>query len=91
MLLCLGRRCGLEPCNTITAYSFEERMKTRQLIPERPSPDTSGTLLSAVIKEVCGTGEEAAGCWEIDARNGFPDDMLGVKSNALFYVHGRGS
>jgi hypothetical protein len=90
MLLCFWRRV-LEPCNTVTAYSFIERMKTRQLIPERPSSDTSGTLLSAVIKDVCGTGEEAAGLCGTDARNGFPDDMLKVKSNALFYVHGRGS
>jgi hypothetical protein len=25
----------------------------------------------------------------MDARKGFPDDMLEVKRNALFYVHGR--
>ena len=32
MFLCLERRRTgvLEPCNTITAYSFEERMKARQ-------------------------------------------------------------
>jgi hypothetical protein len=93
MFLCLERRRNgtLEPCNTITACSSEKRKKTRQGIPERPSSGTPGTLLSAVIKEVCGTGDEAAGLYERDARNGFPDDMLGVKNNALFYVHGRSS
>jgi hypothetical protein len=63
MLLCLERQRNgaLGFCNTITAYSFEERMKSRQDIPKRPSSDTSGTLSSAEIKEVCGTGEGAAG------------------------------
>lgn len=90
MFLCLlRRRTGtLEPCNTITAYSFfgvRMKFKAGKVIPERPP--SSDTLLSAVIKEVCGTD---AGLCEGDARNGFPDDMLRVKSNALFYVHGRG-
>jgi hypothetical protein len=64
-------------------------MKSRQVIPKRPSSDTSGTLLSLVMKDVCGTGDEAVGKCGMDARKGFPDDMLEVKSNALFYVHGR--
>jgi hypothetical protein len=65
-------------------------MKSRQDIPGRPSSDASGTL-SSVTKEVCGTGDEAAGSCKRDARNGLPDDMLEAKSNALFYVHGRNS
>jgi hypothetical protein len=64
-------------------------MKSRQIIPARPSSDASGTLLSLVMKDVCGTGDEAAGKCGMDARKGFPDDMVEVKSNALFYVHGR--
>lgn len=93
MFLCLlRRRIGVvEPCNTITACSFLIGMKARQGIPERPSSGTADTLLLAEIKEVCGTGDEAAGLYERDARKGFPDDMLQVKNNALFYVHGRGS
>jgi hypothetical protein len=44
-----------------------------------------------VIKEACGTGEEEAGLYKSEARNGLPDDMLEFKNNALFYVHGRSS
>jgi hypothetical protein len=92
MFLCLGRRSSkaLGSCNTITACSFQERVKSRQDIPEGPSPVAAGTL-SAVTKEVCGTGDKAAGLWEGDARNGLPEDMVEANSNALFYVHGRSS
>jgi hypothetical protein len=92
MFLCLERRRSkaLESCNTITACSFQEHTKPRQDIPEWPSPVASGTL-SAVMKEVCGTGDAAAGLWAGDARNGLPDDMVEANSDALFYVHGRSS
>jgi hypothetical protein len=85
----LGGSASSSPVTQVTAYSFEERMKSRQGIPERASSSTPDTLLSLVTKEVCGTGEDAAGLCGRDARNGFPDDMLKFKSNALFYVHGR--
>ena len=89
MLLCLlRRRIGrVEPCNTITACSFSQSMKARQYIPERPSSGAADTLVLAEMKDVCGTGDEAAGWCERDARKGFPDDILEVKSNTLFYVH----
>jgi hypothetical protein len=69
--------------------THENQGKAGKVIPERASPDTSDALLSAVlIKEVCGTGDDAAGLFGRDARKGFPDDMLRARSNALFYVHG---
>jgi hypothetical protein len=84
----------LAPSSPVHDYCLlilEKRMKARQDIPERPSSGTAGTLSLAEIKEVCGIGEDGGGLNDIDARKGFPDDMLKTKNNALFYVHGRGS
>lgn len=92
MFLCLVRRrnCILEICTRLLP-AHSQGMKARQDIPERPSSGTARALLLAEMKEVCGTDADGAGLYENDARKGFPDDMLKVKNNALFYVHGRSS
>jgi hypothetical protein len=96
MLLCPLSRGDLEPCNTITARSPSIGTEARQNIPERPSSGAADA--DPLLNDVCGAGAAGRrGCvdaiggagWELyetDARNGFPEDMLKTKSNALFYV-----
>lgn len=57
-----------------------ESSSTWSLFPLR----ASGTLLSVLTKDGGGTGEGPARVYSCDARNGFPDDMLKIKSNASY-------
>jgi hypothetical protein len=69
--------------------------EARQIIPERSSSGTAGALSTSEIKDVCGGAARfgicagAAGLYMTEVRNGFPEDMLKTKNNALFYVHGK--
>lgn len=79
-LLRLCRRGGIfEHCKTITPSMPAEAERQGKGIPWSLSPRrASSTLLSVLIKEVCGTGAGRGNACE--ARKGFPDDMLGLKS-----------
>lgn len=69
------KRYGQALCNH---YSTTARPSETQSngIPSSPWAPASGLLVSEVTKEVRGTGDEGAGGWAREARNGFPEEDM---------------
>lgn len=82
-----GKRRGQALCNhySSTARTSETRSNS---IPSSSWVPALGLLVSGVMKEVRGTGDDGAWLRAREARNGFPEDMLLVMDNALLYVQG---
>lgn len=82
-----GRRRGQALCNH---YSSTARRSETQSngIPSSAWVPASGLLVSGLMNEVRGTGDEGAWSRAREARKGFPEDMLLAMDTALLYVRG---
>lgn len=69
-----GRRCGQGLCNDYSSNARQSETQ-RSGIPSSCWVPASGLLVSGVMKEVRGTGEDGAWAGAREVRKGFPEDM----------------